>query len=496
MPANGMVYIPPHNCSCYPEAKLYGLWTLKASESALNIDTLSHNRTIEKGPAYGSVAGPTTPEAADVWPMHRRDKQRSGVLPSTISAQHIAWNAAVSGRLSAPVVTHDALVVAAISGHQVLSLDPNTGASNWSFTAGGRVDSPPTVYGDSVLFGSSDGHVYCLRLSDGTLVWRFQAAPGNVKTVALQQIESLWPVHGSILIADGTAYFTAGRSSYIDGGIFLYGLDPINGTVKHTHRLNVPPAVALKNTTDTARAGISQNAVDFKTTLGSDRSDAFSMMGNLSDIMVADEDAVYLRHMKFDKQLQPLNEWTHHLFSTSSLLDDSESYRAHWFYGNGDFSRLPVAYEWLTRGSHGGFACPLGRFLVFDDKNLWGSGWKKLALYTTDITNIDQRLTKDFPQRPGIVDHRSLAEQLPIHPRGMIKAGNRLYLAGYPADSNLPHLYGEPIQDPGILLEIDARSGKIVRQTELPASPMFDGMAAALGRLYLSLENGSVLCLN
>ena len=78
--------------------------------------------------------------------------------------------------------------------------------------------------------------------------------------------------------------------------------------------------------------------------------------------------------MKFDRQLKPVDQWTHHLFSTSSLLDPNESYRAHWFYGNGDFSRLPVAYEWLTRGNFGGFSSPLGKFLVFDDENLWGSG--------------------------------------------------------------------------------------------------------------------------
>ena len=84
---------------------------------------------------------------------------------------------------------------------------------------------------------------------------------------------------------------------------------------------------------------------------------------------------------------------------------------------------------------------------------------------------------------------------LPIHPRAMIKAGERLYLAGYPIDSTLPHTYGEPISDGGILLEIDADTGEVQKQLELPASPRFDGMSAAQGRLYLALENGRLLCL-
>ena len=31
MPCNGLVYAPPHDCFCYPEAKLYGLNALSAS---------------------------------------------------------------------------------------------------------------------------------------------------------------------------------------------------------------------------------------------------------------------------------------------------------------------------------------------------------------------------------------------------------------------------------------------------------------------------------
>jgi len=496
MPANGMVYIPPHNCGCYPEAKLFGLWTLKVNDSTFDVDGLTYSTALEKGPAYGQIANHQSRiKNPNGWPMHRHDAKRSGVLPSPISAEDIGWNVELSGRLSAAVIAQDTLVVSAVSSHQVLAFDANTGDRKWSYTAGSAVDSAPTIYGDAVLFGSADGYVTCLRLSDGELVWRFQAAPANLNTVALGQVESLWPVHGSILATDDTAYFTAGRSSYIDGGLFLYGLDPISGAVKCKHRLNTPPAMALANTDNIAREGFAQNAVDFKTKRSPDHSDAFSMAGNLSDILVADDDAIYLRHAKFDKQLQPTGDWTHHLFSTSRLLDDTESYRAHWFYGNGDFSRLPVAYEWLTRGSYGGFSSPLGKFLVFDEENLWGAGWKSLALYTTDITDIDQRLAKDFPKGQGNMVHKSLADTMPIHPRAMIKAGNSLYLAGYPSDSTIPHFYGDPIKDKGILLEIDATSGEVLSQTDLPASPVFDGMSAAGGKLYMSLENGSIICL-
>jgi len=495
MPANGLLYIPPHNCGCYPEAKLFGLWALKAAESTLKLDELKHNNSLEKGPAYGALETRSAPPAATDWPMHRHDPARSGVQPSPVTAETVAWSVHAGRRLSAPVIARNTLLVSAPDNHQVLAYDSGTGETKWSFTAGGPVDSPPTIHGEAVLFGSADGHVYCLRLSDGELAWRFRAAPQSRSTLSLEQVESLWPVHGSVLVTDGTAYFTAGRSSHLDGGLFLYGLDPLTGEVRHKGRINSPQAKALKNTTDIKRKGFSQNATDFKTNLSPDHSDAFSMTGNISDILVARDDAIYLRHQKLTRDLKPANEWTHHLFSTSTLLDDNESYRAHWFYGNGDFSRLPVAYEWLTRGSFGGFASPLGKFLVFDKSRLWGAGWQKLELYTTRIANIDDKLAKDFPKNPKIIQHQPLAKSLPIHPRAMIKAGDVLYLGGYPKAGSKPHLYGEPITDKGLLLQIDAASGNILSEIPLPACPMFDAISAANGKLYLSLENNTLTAL-
>ena len=127
MPANGMVYLPPHNCSCYPEAKLFGLWTLKASESTLDLDRLACSTTLVQGPAYGEVGSRNAevgnedtgvapqslpPSAIGIpnsndWPMHRRDARRSGVMPAAISAEGVVWKAEVAGRLSAPVVAND-----------------------------------------------------------------------------------------------------------------------------------------------------------------------------------------------------------------------------------------------------------------------------------------------------------------------------------------------------------------------------------------------------
>ena len=41
---------------------------------------------------------------------------------------------------------------------------------------------------------------------------------------------------------------------------------------------------------------------------------------------------------------------------------------------------------------------------------------------------------------------------------------------------------------------MSAEDGKTVNEYDLPATPVFDGMSAANGGLYISLQDGSVMC--
>ena len=46
-PANGMVYAPPHDCACYPEAKVYGFAAVAPSTMSLST---SFCRDVRPGP--------------------------------------------------------------------------------------------------------------------------------------------------------------------------------------------------------------------------------------------------------------------------------------------------------------------------------------------------------------------------------------------------------------------------------------------------------------
>jgi hypothetical protein len=105
---------------------------------------------------------------------------------------------------------------------------------------------------------------------------------------------------------------------------------------------------------------------------------------------------------------------------------------------------------------------------------------------------------QDGPYRLFAVDRTAGAtrweQPLPIQVRAMILAGQVLFVAGPPAGTNVgPWDRGEG--QPSLLLAVSAADGKTLAQTELPSVPLFDGLAAAGGRLYISLENGAVACL-
>ena len=100
----------------------------------------------------------------------------------------------------------------------------------------------------------------------------------------MEQLESPWRVHGSVLVEDGVAYLTAGRSSFLDGGIWIFGLDPRSGQVLYETHL-----YTWTRLRDDAK--------------GKPFFPAFHIEGACSDILVSQDDFLYLGQFKFDRRL-------------------------------------------------------------------------------------------------------------------------------------------------------------------------------------------------
>ncbi len=510
LPANGLIYAPPHACGCYMESKLWGFWSLAANQS--HWERIPDEQRLLEGPAYGKTIK-TSDDGEDAWPQYRSDAIRSGVAKATLQGKlKSEWKTNIGGSLTPPVAAEGKVIVSSQDSHTVYALDETSGSIVWNFPVGGNVNSPPTIFEGKVLFGSADGSVYCMRLNDGELIWRFLAAPVDRRTVVMNKVESVWPVHGSILVQNGIAYCSAGRSSYLDGGIEMYGLDPQTGEILfQTHVASQHPKwreVQNEKKEDSEYVvRIDQNLTDYKTFLATDRSDAFSMAGGVtSDVLVSNGKDVFLHHLGFNSELEPNDFLKRHLFSTSSLLDESESHRSHWVLGTGDFSRIPVAYSWIVNRPKirpKTIAVPTGVMMVYDDQAVWGvrrkgdsNGQYQLFKKRNNPFSETEETLSDFRELPqDKVDPCLWKKDFPLRVRGMLKSGDHLFLSVMPADVPLKDelVSNDEIQGCGLWI-ISTEDGSKQDEYALPSPVVWDGMAAAGKRLFLSTHEGAIIC--
>ncbi len=497
MPSNGLLYVPPHQCFCYPGVLLNGFNALAPAREpkSRKVEESKGETRLKKGPAYEKLSEFQPPvstlQPADDWSTYRHDTKRSGSTPTKVPTNvQVAWKTKVGQRLTAPVVANGKALVCTIDDHTVHCLDAAGGKELWSCTVGGRVDSPPTYFGGLVLFGSADGWVYCLRAADGQLAWRFLAAPADHRVVMYDQVASSWPVHGSVLVEDGVAYFAAGYSSFLDGGVHVYGLDIRTGKTVHQAHLQGPYPK-----------------------LPDEPGWAFDMEGARSEVLLSQGGFIYMRQVKLDKELQ-LQETSRitrmgdrnvglHLFSTSGLLDDSGYNRTFWMYS----ARWPGYY----RANEG--AAKTGQMLVFDDRTTYGvkvynkkdvrrpwfvpgTGCEVFADHNDNEPVLEEKAA-NWDKGPGFSRSKPAkwAVKVPVRAQALVLAGDKLFVAGAPdilkPDDPLASFEGRA---GGKLWAMSAKDGRRLAEYELDSPPIFDGLIAARGRLYLCTKNGNLIC--
>ena len=527
MPCNGLLYSPPDSCACQPEARLHGFTAMAPAQASETRAAKAASETTATqtapAPAPAATAAPsirnpparavgtslrlgTRPGKSEIqndvdWPTYRHDAARTGRTAARVPA-HLAqaWRTELGGRLTSPTVAAGKVFVARSDAHTVYALDADTGRIAWSRTVGGPVDSPPTVHDGLVLFGCRDGHVYGLRADDGELVWRFRAAPEERYLVAHEAVESAWPVSGSVLVRDGLAWFVAGRSPFLDGGLRLFAVEAASGKPVVTKRLDSSGPEGFQ----TSKAG------------AADRDRTPPM---LPDILSASDDLIYMRWMAFDPAGEIVRTAKPHLFSSTGFLDDTWWHRTYWQVGT-----------WM-RGGFGGWPqaaqqTPAGRLMVVDDEALYGFGRSHYdAGNPNDVHAGHVGLVKDTYQDSGRIDYarnpyRLFAATLPgaanaagkgkaktptpayrwqtpvpMLVRGMVLAGETLFVAGPPAGEALRGLADLNAAGPALLWAVSPADGTKVADCPLPASPVLDGVAAVPGRLLVVCVDGSVCCL-
>jgi outer membrane protein assembly factor BamB len=464
-----------------------------------NGEKIADDHRLEKGPAFDSPLEKT--DSTDDWPTYRRDNARSGATDTKAKGGiKSVWKTPLKGKISPPILARGKVFVSIVDQHIVAALDAASGKQLWDFQAGARVDSPPTFHRGHLVFGSRDGRLYCLRASDGELVWKLRAAPLTRHLVAYDQVESVWPLHGSVLVKNGLAYVAAGRSSFLDGGIRVLALDVATGVIKHKNVLHDKVIIPGAKSGSTSK---------------------YMIQGAVPDIMVAGDGNIYMGQLMLGndlkvKPVKPANrlgtlETPLRLCTTSGFLDDTYFNRTFWMYAK----RWP-GYSLATQGPKS------GQILVFDKTTTYsakvfdqrlpkhqkkgpyrsgffkpGSGYLLLAEDNSSEPKLESKVPGAEGERPDHVrtQQPKWSKRFPIRIRAMVKAGSLLFIAG-PPDAE----YGPGLVDAlagrrgGMLWTISAADGEKKADLKLDAPPVFDGLITANGRLFMSDTAGDLHC--
>ncbi|MFC1499172.1 PQQ-binding-like beta-propeller repeat protein [Verrucomicrobiota bacterium] len=500
MPANGLLYAPPNACGCFNKVKLQGFLAVSPQRTGTDPKSI-----MEKGLIYDQISNLKSQISnASAWPMYRQNSERGGAVAAKLKDDlKIAWSSGLGGNLTQPVSVGDKVFVASVDTHTVYALDVNNGKELWSYTAGGRVDSAPTIYKGLLLFGSRDGWVYCLRASDGKLAWRFRAAPEERLINSFGQLESAWPVHGAVLVQNDIVYFAAGRNSYIDGGLRLYGLNPITGEKVMETQLSHIDAVTGKQTGKEGKKGYAK----------------FDMEGTLNDVLSGDGKSLFLKHYEFESTGKSIRWTKPHLFTPTGFLGEEWFVRNYWIYGTGTGAGYG-AWSKMT----GGAKIPAGRIMCFDDKTVYVYGRSKIEAKWTGHRGDAYSL---FAMSRDLADHkvkvaakaddsqkiknadiisRLWTQNISLTVRSMVLSGDKLILAGLPDVGIKPEeLIFENQSEAeaaykgekgSFLWVVSTLDGSRKSEYKLVAPPVFDGMSAADDKLFISLKNGEVVCFN
>ena len=531
MPSNGLVYTPPNACGCYLETKLEGFCAIGGVfTSEPDLEKEAAGSRLEKGPAYDAEIIDDS-DASD-WPTYRHDNGRSGYTSTAVSSDVIKkWKVNLGGKLSAPVIAGGRVYIARVDAHTVYALNAVTGDVLWKYTAGARIDSPPTIYQGRVLFGSTDGYVYCLNSSDGELIWRFRAAPMDHRMMSYEQLESVWPVHGSVLVENDKVYCVAGRTVFLDGGMRLLQLNPRTGE-KISEKI-------LDQTDPKTGKDIQFLSVSLDMPVG------------LNDILSSNGKHFYMRSQEFDMDgnrtfigVRDVKDQTGegaHVFSPIGFLDDSIFYRSYMMYGKS------VKGGWGSWEMMGKMT-PAGRLIAVDANTVYGFSRKPefysesvvidFQLYAAEMAGDKQSIEKimeqpkvmdafdkslfnyagDWKLRQGLpkdkqtaVQYKWKVEDPAFQALALLVADDIMFAAGPPDiiseedaffalddQAVLDKLAEQSAvlkgKDGSIIWAVDTKTGNKIAEYKMESMPVWDGMAAAGGNIFMSTINGDVVC--
>ena len=473
-PANGLLYSLAAPCICFSYERFNGGSALSARIRKVWDD---YNPIPVQDPEFNIAATSIKPEKNN-WPTFRGDNRRSGGTTNSINKNlQVKWSTKLSLKLTTLTAGGDLVFVGSKSNNKVYSLNKTDGSIKWHFDDMGGIDTPPTYYKNLLIFGSTDGWVYCLNSQNGKLVWKLQAAPNNKQIMAYENLESIWPVNGCVTIFNDVAYFFAGRSTFVDDGVCLYAVNPLTGEVINSKRIY------------TEDENVEQ--IDMKN------------LGMRTDILTTDGVNLYNTRIQIKPKTLEVTGSKNRPASTAHLGEYPSAQASGFIYSTtGNF---PVNQR-IARSKYTYGARIETDHLIMDSDFLWGItrlkrcepgfGMDFICVKREDIDNLSYKEERDKEKRIGKIKNE-WTKKISISGLAMAAAGNYIVIAGTP---------DELIQDDpwapyegragGLVQVFNKKTGALESSLKLEHMPRWDGMIVAYDSIFLSTKNGYVISLD
>ena len=470
-PANGLLYTIPKWCVCWP--MLDGFTALapeRDREVTLDFPLITY-----------APAPKASPAADNEWPCYRQDASRSGAIDMSVSAElDMLWeatlgerpdsrfkgdwigNPVIKGPLTAPTIADGLVFVSRPDAQEIVALEADSGEVRWRRGTKGRVDGPPTIYNGLAIYGTRNGYVTALMARNGAPVWQRRLAPHEERIVSHGQVESPWPAAGSVLISNGVAYVMAGRQYLADGGVGVFALVPETGETKWLRVVNELPEHHY----------YASNSIEFDAT----------------DLLVREADHVAMSRWEFDPEtgaMEVFEKIGFGHFKTAGAEVGVIAERGYWTYG----ARVGRRVE--TRG----LTRPLA---VYSSDTLYACTEEKDGVFRRDFTEAsiaafdrewyNNRLVE--PARAKMEGETSRSIRLMNETTWVNESVDEKGIAAMALVGDKLLVVGQE----GGLKVIATSDGSVIMEHALPA-PIWDGMAAAYGRVFVATADGRVICL-
>jgi len=474
IPANGAFYTCQTFCNCAP-GTVPGMISFGPVEKVPTPEQMEQVPAVARGPAYGRASA--SAESAG-YAMYRGGPERNAgtavEAPESLSVRwksHVAlpcaqglvqtgWRDSLLGVATPPVASGSIVVVADIHRHTVMALDAETGSELWRKTVGGRVVTPPTLYRGLCLFGSRDGYLRALDARTRELAWKMRMGPDNRRMVSYGKIESPWPVFGTVLVADGVAYTTAGRTTESDGGTVVRAFDPLTGQQHWAKTLVDIKARRGEHPNDIVRLYdgvlyVMRSRLDPKTgEVQTDPHPEYSQARRVADAKKRKGEEV--------EEPEPPKEIAPYLTGTEGLAC-------------GNWAKIGARRFQIGFGKLRG-----GTMLSWDDELICSNNHGR-SVTAYDRNKVGHRYAEESPT--ALWTHPCEGGQA----TAMFVCKNAVVIGG--------GLYPSAEQSLGFVRLLSRDKGEVLTEIRLDSPLAYDGLAVTEGRIFATLSNGKLVCL-